>query len=69
MSISFADRPNAGFVSGGFRMTFETRKPPPTTFEFDRDDIEIGVIVTAAGLGIYVNTIYSFTVDEDCHFF
>ena len=58
-----------GVVSGDFRVALRTWKPLATALKFDRDNIDVRVIVSAAGLQIYVNPIYFFTVDEESHFF
>ena len=40
---------------GDLAVTFETREPSAAAFEFDRDDIEIAVIVGTSSLGVDIN--------------
>ena|SRR5436190_20412581 len=48
-------------------VTFETRKPLAAAFEFDSDDVEIAVIVSTSSLGVDINAIYEFVMDQDRH--
>ena len=65
--VKFVFRPNFGFVSGRFRMTFKTRKPPPAAFELDRDDVQLRMPMSAASLSIYVNTLDLYAMDGSLH--
>ena len=67
LRVPFVNRPNTWCVSGGFRMAIKTRKPPATAFEFDRDDIEIGVIVSTARVGGNIDTGDLFTMYIEYH--
>jgi len=63
--IAFADRPNFRRVFGMFRVTFVTRKPLFTAFEFDGDDVNLAVVVRTPGLLINVRPIYLYVMN--CH--
>ena len=43
-------RPHGRFVIGDLRVTLKTRIPTIAAFEFDRDDVEVAVPVSAASL-------------------
>ena len=66
--ISFIPRPDFRLVICDLSVTFKTRKPPAATFEFDRDDVRIAVIVSAASFGVDVDTVYDFAMHNDVHF-
>ena len=66
--VPFIYRPNIGSVTGGFRVAFKTRKPPFTAFEFDRNNVEIGVIVGTACLSVDADTGYFFAMYSDRHY-
>ena len=52
---------------GELGVAFKTRKPLATAFEFDGDNVEIAVIMGAAGLGVEINTIYNLVMDYELH--
>jgi hypothetical protein len=56
--VKFRELPSGGIVTGDFLVTFCARIKTTATFELDRDDIELGVPMSAAALGVYVDTVY-----------
>lgn len=65
--VKFVFRPNFGFVSSRFLMTFKTRIPPLAAFEFDGDDVQLRMPMSAASLSIYVNTMDLYAMDGSMH--
>ena len=59
--------PNGRGVIGRFGMAFETRIPVAAASEPDRDDVERGVPVGAAGFGIDVDAVHLLAVDKPDH--
>lgn len=49
-------------------VTFKTRKPLSAAFEFDRDNVQITVIVYTACLAVDINAIHNFVMDHEFHF-
>ena len=66
--ISFPERPDFRLVICDLAVTFETWKPPAAAFEFDRNYVQIAVIVRAASFGVDVDTVYDFAVHNEVHF-
>jgi hypothetical protein len=67
--ISLGDGPNCGFVINRLAVAIETRKPITTAFEFDRDDIEFAVPMSAARCCIDINAVDFNSVDVSDHLF
>ncbi len=47
-----------------FHVTFVTRKPLSTAFEFDGDDVDVTMVVQTSGLIINVRSIYLYVVNN-----
>ena len=65
--VKFVFRPNFRLVTGHCRVTFKTRIPPPTAFEFDGNDVQLRMPINAASLSIYVNTMDLYAMDGSIH--
>jgi hypothetical protein len=47
-----------------FGVTFKARKPTVTAFKFDRDDIELGIVMRASGLTVDHRSVNFFAMDD-----
>jgi hypothetical protein len=60
--------PNGRRVLGEFLVAIEARVPTPAALELDRDDVERGVPMGAARLGVDADAMHLFPVYQHDHF-
>ena len=67
LRVEFGRGPHVRDVVRGFAMAFEARIPAAAAFECDRDYVERGMPVCAAGFGIDIDAVDLLTVDKPDH--
>ena len=63
----FIHWPNRSRMIGQFGMAFEARIKAFAAFELYRDDVEGGMPVCAAGLGVDIDAVHFLAVDKPDH--
>jgi hypothetical protein len=66
--VELVGGPNGRLVLGEFLMAIEARVPAAAALELDRDNVEWGVPMGAARLGVDADAVHLFPVYQHDHF-